>query len=175
MPEYRRTYFHTVSLVQWKWSLGRQVLFAQTITGSVKNRLGTLGSKNRPTMSTQTTKAPSHSYPICGRKKKKEQKKTMEDEPRLLCPIASSEIFNSMSLNLICKYHRWGSLAVLAARASVSLSFSFSCIKQKGIKQLQTKVSTQLGILSSHKVLLQRLTVTFSGSENQGKRHPVPI
>ncbi|KAK1877747.1 Cell polarity protein mor2, partial [Dissostichus eleginoides] len=35
--------------------------------------------------------------------------------------------------------------------------------KQKGIKQLQTKVSAQLGILSSHKVLLQRPSVTFTG------------
>lgn len=46
-------------------------------------------------------------------------------------------------------------------------SFYSSRIKQKGIKQLQTKVSTQLGILSSHKVLLLRLTVTFSRSQSQ--------
>lgn len=85
---------------------------------------------------------------------------------RSLRPTESSGIFNPMSLNLICAHRRWDSLAVWA---SASLSFSSSCIKQKGIKQLQAKVSTQLGILSSHKVLLQRLTVTFTGSENPAR------
>lgn len=44
--------------------------------------------------------------------------------------------------------------------------FCLSGTKQKGIKQLQTKVSTQSAILSSHKVLLQRPTSTFTGSGN---------
>lgn len=44
VPEYRSTYFHTLSVVQWKWSLGSGVLFPQTIAGSVQNRRGTLGS-----------------------------------------------------------------------------------------------------------------------------------
>lgn len=44
--------------------------------------------------------------------------------------------------------------------------FCLSGTKQSGIKQLQTKVSTQLAILSSHKVLLQRPTSTFTGSGN---------
>lgn len=41
MPELRSTYFGTVSMVQWKWSLGREVLFALTIAGSVSNGPGT--------------------------------------------------------------------------------------------------------------------------------------
>lgn len=35
VPEYRGTYFHTVSAVLWKWSLGSEVLFPQTIVDSV--------------------------------------------------------------------------------------------------------------------------------------------
>lgn len=103
-----------------------------------------------------------HSYPICGNTKKIINKeKNNRGWTQSLHPTASSGIFNSMSVNLIREYHRRVSCAVWA--------LSFSCIKQKGIKQLQTKVSIQSGFLSSHKVLLQRLTVTFTGSENQAR------
>lgn len=105
---------------------------------------------------TETTKAPRALIPSVAIQKNNEG---WAQSPR---PTESSGIFNPMSLNLICEYRRWNSLAVRAAA-----SLSFSCMKQKGIKQLQTKVSTQLGILSSHKVLLRRLTVTFTGSENR--------
>lgn len=104
-------------------------------------------------------KSPSHPYPICSNTWKNNGGWTQS-----LPPTASSGIFNSTSLGLISEYHRWVSPAVWA-----SVSVSFSCIKQKGIKQLYTKVSTQLGILSSHKVLLQRMIVTFTGSENQAR------
>lgn len=43
-PEYKQTYFHTVSAAQWGRSPGSAVLFLQTIAGPVWNRLGTLGS-----------------------------------------------------------------------------------------------------------------------------------
>lgn len=148
MPELRSTYFGTVSMVLWKWSLGREVLFALTIAGSVSNGPGTSETRRQQ----KPLALLSHL-----RRYKKNNNEGWAQSP---CPTESSGIFNPVSLNLICEYRRWNSLAVRA-------SLSFSRMKQKGIKQLQTKVSTQLGILSSHKVLLQRLTVTFTGSENR--------
>lgn len=109
-------------------------------------------------------KSPSHLYPICGNTNKKNFKKNNGGWTQSLHPTASSGIFNSMSVNLFSEYHRW-----VWHCLSLSRSLSLSCIKQKGIKQLQTKVSIQLGFLSSHKVLLQRLTVTFMGSENRAR------
>lgn len=107
-------------------------------------------------------KGPSHSYPICGNTEKKQWR---------MSPItASSWIIRNIQLQ-VTQSHLWISQMRLSRclSLSVSLSLSFSCIKQKGIKQLQTKVSAQLGILSSHKVLLQRLTLTFTGSENRAR------
>lgn len=138
-------------MVQWKWSLGREVLFAPTIAGSVQNDWGHRRQ--------QKPLAPlSH---LRRYKKNKKNNGGWAQSPR---PMESSGILNPMSLNLIGEYHRWNSAVVWTA---ASLSLFLSCMKQKGIKQLQTKVSTQLGILSSHKVLQQRLTVTFTGSENR--------
>lgn len=110
----------------------------------------------------------SHLWQHTKGKKKREKRKNNGGWIQSLRPTESSTIFKSMSLNLICDTRRWAS-----PPAGASVTFSL-CVKQRGIKQLQTKVSTRLGILSSHKVLLQRLTVTFTGSES-GKRHPVSI
>ena len=115
-------------------------MFVHTIAGSVQNGRGDVGDR-------ETTKAPRALIPSVAI-----QKKTMEVEPD--------------------RCVQWNHVEYSTPCHSTSLEpqrpiLSVSCIKQKGVKQLQAEVSTQLGILSSHKDLLQRLTVTFTRSENR--------
>ena len=142
--------------------LGAGVLFAQTITGSAKNRLGTLGSQRTDQRWVQTQqKAPRTLIPSVAI-----QQNTMEDEPDCCVQLHHPDI----QLRVTQSHLRISQMRLAPCLSlSVCLFSLFLVIKQKDIKQLQTKVFSQLGILSSHKVLLQTLTVTFSGSKNRAR------
>lgn len=83
-------------------------------------------------------KSPAHSYPICFNTKKKQW--------RMNPMSVSTRIIRNIQ-PCVTQPHLW---------ISQQPSRGLPCFKLKGIKQLQAKVSTQLGILSSHKVLYQR-------------------
>lgn len=104
----RSTYFHTVSMVQWKWSLGMEVLFAQTIARSVQKWGHWRHGDN---------KSPSLSYPICGNTKKKQWR---------MSPIAAS---NGIIRNIqphVTQSHLWISQMKLSPSESLSLSLVLS-------------------------------------------------
>lgn len=106
-------------------------------------------------------KSPSRSYPISG---------DTEKQWRMSAAAASNRIIRNIQPHVTQSHQRVSQMRLsLLPSEPQRLSFPFSCIKQTGIKQLQSKVSAQLGILSSHKVLLQRPTVTFTGSENRAR------
>lgn len=109
MPELRSTYFGTVSMVQWKWSLGREVLFALTIAGSVSNGPGTSETRRQQ----KPLALLSHL-----RQYKKQQQWGMS-------PIAVS---NGIIRNIqprVTQSHLWISEMKLSRRPSVSFFLSY--------------------------------------------------
>lgn len=109
MPELRSTYFGTVSMVQWKWSLGREVLFALTIAGSVSNGPGTSETRRQQ----KPLALLSHL-----RQYKKKQQWGMS-------PIAVSNRIIRNTQPRVTQSHLWISEMKLSRRPSVSFFLSY--------------------------------------------------
>lgn len=168
MPEYRSTYFHTVSMVQWKRSLGmevfclrRQSLVLCRIDWGHRDHKEQTSDQHRDNKSPLCTLIPSVSI----QKKAQNPPSHNTKQWRMILsrsphPTKSSSIFNSMSLSLVCEYHCSHS----------ALSWFLSCVISRRVSSnYRPRSPLSWGFFHPIKFYYKRLTVTFTGSKNRAR------
>lgn len=97
VPEHRSTYFHTLSVVQWKWSLGSGFCFRRQSPGLCRIDGGRWDHKEQASDERTDNKSGSYSHPFCGDTKNPKKQWRMS-------PIGASDW--SIQLH-VAQSHRW--------------------------------------------------------------------